>query len=102
MEASLSTASYYLLNAKYHLVCFPSAQKNWIFLKNENSLMYVTFSSVIGNNSLEGFPSSPEDPCTEPDKMCDFHADCAGEKDEAKCGEYIHPVWSNLHPPAGL
>ena len=35
------------------------------------------------------FPPPPKDPCTVPDKMCDFQPDCEGQEDEAKCGEFI-------------
>lgn len=42
------------------------------------------------------FPKPPKDPCTTPDKMCDFKPDCANGDDEAKCGEYTSPVLSVL------
>lgn len=42
------------------------------------------------NNTLEKFPKPPKNPCTEPDKMCDFHADCAKAEDESKCGDFSY------------
>ncbi|XP_047426554.1 apical endosomal glycoprotein [Mugil cephalus] len=47
------------------------------------------------NNTLEKFPNPPNDPCTEPDKMCDFHEDCEGAADEAKCGDFSYPEGSS-------
>ncbi|XP_069016310.1 apical endosomal glycoprotein [Embiotoca jacksoni] len=47
------------------------------------------------NNSMAKHPKSPEDPCAEPDKMCDFHADCAGAEDEAKCGDFSYTEGSS-------
>ncbi|XP_061590452.1 apical endosomal glycoprotein [Cololabis saira] len=47
------------------------------------------------NNSLEGFPKPPKDPCTDPDKMCDFQADCAGAEDEVRCGDFSYPEGSS-------
>lgn len=41
--------------------------------------------------SMAAFPESPKDPCTSPDKMCDFHVDCEGNKDEDKCGDFAYP-----------
>nr|XP_015798985.2 apical endosomal glycoprotein [Nothobranchius furzeri] len=44
------------------------------------------------NNTLEAFPRPPKHPCTDdPNQMCDFHADCAGGEDEARCGDF----WSS-------
>uniref|UniRef100_A0A3Q2FGI9 Apical endosomal glycoprotein-like n=1 Tax=Cyprinodon variegatus TaxID=28743 RepID=A0A3Q2FGI9_CYPVA len=38
------------------------------------------------NNTLETIPKPPKDPCIDdPEKMCDFNADCAEAEDEAKC-----------------
>ncbi|XP_051268409.1 apical endosomal glycoprotein [Dicentrarchus labrax] len=42
------------------------------------------------NNTWAKFPKPPEHPCTTPDKMCDFHRDCAEAKDEAKCGDFSY------------
>ncbi|XP_071322450.1 apical endosomal glycoprotein [Trachinotus anak] len=42
------------------------------------------------NYSIPKFPSSPKDPCATPDKMCDFHPDCEGAEDEAKCGDFSY------------
>ncbi|XP_036070478.1 apical endosomal glycoprotein isoform X2 [Oryzias melastigma] len=47
------------------------------------------------NNSLEAFPESPKHPCTEPEKICDFHTDCAEAEDEAKCGDFIYAEGSS-------
>ncbi|XP_072228678.1 apical endosomal glycoprotein [Leuresthes tenuis] len=47
------------------------------------------------NNSLESFPKPPKHPCTAPDKICDFHPDCAGEEDEAKCGDFSYTEGSS-------
>ncbi|XP_078811764.1 apical endosomal glycoprotein isoform X1 [Oryzias latipes] len=47
------------------------------------------------NNSLEGFPKPPKHPCTEPEKICDFHADCAEAEDEAKCGDFLYAEGSS-------
>ncbi|XP_068609348.1 apical endosomal glycoprotein [Brachionichthys hirsutus] len=43
-----------------------------------------------GNATWAKFPDPPKDPCTEPDKMCDFHADCKDADDEAKCGDFSY------------
>uniref|UniRef100_A0A3B5AVT8 MAM domain containing 4 n=1 Tax=Stegastes partitus TaxID=144197 RepID=A0A3B5AVT8_9TELE len=48
----------------------------------------IVLSPECLNNTLEKFPKPPNDPCTEPDKMCDFHEDCAAAEDEAKCGDF--------------
>ncbi|CAN9504832.1 unnamed protein product [Ophioblennius macclurei] len=47
------------------------------------------------NSSAQAFPESPKDPCTEPEKLCDFHADCDGEADEATCGDFTYPEGSS-------
>lgn len=52
------------------------------------------FFSSIDNTSVETFPGPPKNPCAEPDKLCDFHIDCEGAEDEAKCGKCIHPAYS--------
>uniref|UniRef100_A0A8C6TLB0 MAM domain-containing protein n=1 Tax=Neogobius melanostomus TaxID=47308 RepID=A0A8C6TLB0_9GOBI len=39
------------------------------------------------NWTMAAFPDSPKDPCTSPDKMCDFHVNCDGANDENKCGQ---------------
>ncbi|XP_070781146.1 apical endosomal glycoprotein [Enoplosus armatus] len=47
------------------------------------------------NNSWAKFPKPPRHLCTEPDKMCDFHRDCAGAEDEAKCGDFSYAEGSS-------
>uniref|UniRef100_A0A665VVK4 MAM domain-containing protein n=1 Tax=Echeneis naucrates TaxID=173247 RepID=A0A665VVK4_ECHNA len=47
------------------------------------------------NSSIATFPKPPKDPCTTPDKLCDFHPDCAGAEDEAKCGDFSYPEGSS-------
>uniref|UniRef100_UPI0037E80A4D apical endosomal glycoprotein n=1 Tax=Semicossyphus pulcher TaxID=241346 RepID=UPI0037E80A4D len=47
------------------------------------------------NNTWASFPKPPKDPCAEPDKMCDFHQDCEGAADEAKCGDFSYPEGSS-------
>ncbi|XP_040915419.1 apical endosomal glycoprotein [Toxotes jaculatrix] len=47
------------------------------------------------NYSLAKFPKPPKHPCTEPDKMCDFHPDCTGAADEAKCGDFSYTEGSS-------
>ncbi|KAK2888523.1 apical endosomal glycoprotein [Channa argus] len=42
------------------------------------------------NYTLPNFPKPPKHPCTEPDKMCNFHLDCEGAADEAKCGDFFY------------
>ncbi|XP_057674321.1 apical endosomal glycoprotein [Corythoichthys intestinalis] len=39
---------------------------------------------------IEEFPKSPKNPCTVPEKMCDFHIDCKGAEDEAVCGDFSY------------
>ncbi|XP_037340928.2 apical endosomal glycoprotein isoform X3 [Pungitius pungitius] len=41
-----------------------------------------------GNGTVPSFPKPPKHPCAEPEKMCDFHPDCAGGEDEDKCGDF--------------
>ncbi|XP_056146869.1 apical endosomal glycoprotein [Lampris incognitus] len=48
-----------------------------------------------GNHSSANFPKPPKDPCTSPDKMCDFHPDCEGAEDEAKCGDFSYAAGSS-------
>nr|XP_020474330.1 apical endosomal glycoprotein isoform X2 [Monopterus albus] len=48
-----------------------------------------------GNISVTKFPKPPKHPCTVPDKMCDFHLDCAGSEDEAKCGDFFYTEGSS-------
>ncbi|XP_023130559.2 apical endosomal glycoprotein isoform X2 [Amphiprion ocellaris] len=48
-----------------------------------------------GNSTLEKFPKPPKDPCTVPEKMCDFHADCEQAEDEAKCGDFLYTEGSS-------
>uniref|UniRef100_G3Q234 MAM domain-containing protein n=1 Tax=Gasterosteus aculeatus aculeatus TaxID=481459 RepID=G3Q234_GASAC len=45
-------------------------------------------SSDAGNGTWPSFPKPPKTLCAEPDKMCDFHGDCAGGEDEDKCGDF--------------
>ncbi|XP_068585715.1 apical endosomal glycoprotein isoform X1 [Cebidichthys violaceus] len=47
------------------------------------------------NDTWAAFPTSPKDPCAEPDKMCDFHRDCAGAEDEDKCGDFSYTEGSS-------
>ncbi|KAM9735076.1 apical endosomal glycoprotein isoform 1-T1 [Menidia menidia] len=42
------------------------------------------------NETLGKIPKPPKHPCTTPDKMCDFHPDCAEEQDEARCGDFSY------------
>ncbi|XP_074546806.1 apical endosomal glycoprotein [Halichoeres trimaculatus] len=51
--------------------------------------------SAENNTWVEEFPKSPGDPCAEPDMMCDFHPDCEGDKDEAKCGDFCYTEGSS-------
>lgn len=44
-----------------------------------------------GNWTLADFPTSPKDPCTSPEKLCDFNVDCEAEEDESKCGDFSYP-----------
>ncbi|KAM9820210.1 apical endosomal glycoprotein [Neosynchiropus ocellatus] len=44
-----------------------------------------------GNISWAEFPDSPKNPCTSPDKICDFYPDCLNDEDEAKCGDFSYP-----------
>ncbi|KAI3361689.1 hypothetical protein L3Q82_002051 [Scortum barcoo] len=47
------------------------------------------------NDTWAAFPKPPKHPCTEPDKLCDFYADCTGEEDEAKCGDFSYTEGSS-------
>ncbi|XP_039856701.1 apical endosomal glycoprotein isoform X2 [Simochromis diagramma] len=47
------------------------------------------------NSSVETFPGPPKNPCAEPDKLCDFHIDCEGAEDEAKCGDFSYSQGSS-------
>lgn len=51
------------------------------------------------NWTMSDFPKPPKHPCTTPDKMCDFHTDCDGAEDEARCGDFTYPEghfgWTN-------
>uniref|UniRef100_A0A3Q1HBY1 MAM domain-containing protein n=1 Tax=Anabas testudineus TaxID=64144 RepID=A0A3Q1HBY1_ANATE len=42
------------------------------------------------NKSFPNIPKPPKHPCTVPDMMCDFHPDCEGADDEAKCGDFSY------------
>ncbi|XP_062291219.1 apical endosomal glycoprotein [Scomber scombrus] len=42
------------------------------------------------NYTMAAFPNSPQDPCTTPDKLCNFNTDCPGAEDEAKCGDFSY------------
>uniref|UniRef100_A0A667Y0Y2 MAM domain-containing protein n=1 Tax=Myripristis murdjan TaxID=586833 RepID=A0A667Y0Y2_9TELE len=55
----------------------------------------ITLSPECRNYSLAEFPQPPEHPCTDADKMCNFHVDCEGGKDEAKCGDFSYPQGSS-------
>ncbi|KAM4719502.1 LOW QUALITY PROTEIN: apical endosomal glycoprotein [Anableps anableps] len=49
-----------------------------------------------GTTTLEKFPNPPKHPCIDdPEKMCDFHADCAAAEDEAKCGDFSYAEGSS-------
>ncbi|CAJ1070802.1 LOW QUALITY PROTEIN: apical endosomal glycoprotein-like [Xyrichtys novacula] len=41
------------------------------------------------------FPKPPQNPCAEPDMMCDFNPDCEGALDESKCGDFTYPEGSS-------
>ncbi|XP_043952232.1 apical endosomal glycoprotein [Gambusia affinis] len=48
------------------------------------------------NTTLEKFPNPPKNPCIDdPEKMCDFQADCDAAEDEAKCGDFSYPGGSS-------
>ncbi|KAM9323035.1 apical endosomal glycoprotein [Pholidichthys leucotaenia] len=47
------------------------------------------------NNSFGEIPDGPKKPCTTPEKMCDFHEDCPGAEDEARCGDFTYPEGSS-------
>ncbi|XP_036973964.1 apical endosomal glycoprotein isoform X1 [Acanthopagrus latus] len=47
------------------------------------------------NYTLAEFPKSPKEPCTEPDKMCNFYGDCPDAEDETKCGDFSDPEGSS-------
>uniref|UniRef100_A0A3B5QH38 MAM domain containing 4 n=1 Tax=Xiphophorus maculatus TaxID=8083 RepID=A0A3B5QH38_XIPMA len=48
------------------------------------------------NTTLEKFPKPPKNPCIDdPEKMCDFQADCDAAEDEAKCGDFSYPEGSS-------
>ncbi|XP_059214592.1 apical endosomal glycoprotein [Centropristis striata] len=51
--------------------------------------------SPVNDTWAEEFPKPPKDPCTVPDKMCDFHSDCPGAQDEAQCGDFSVPGGSS-------
>ncbi|XP_054896543.1 apical endosomal glycoprotein isoform X2 [Poeciliopsis prolifica] len=43
------------------------------------------------NTTLEKIPKPPKHPCIDdPEKMCDFQADCDAAEDEAKCGDFSY------------
>ncbi|XP_077593402.1 apical endosomal glycoprotein [Stigmatopora nigra] len=44
---------------------------------------------------IEDVPKSPKNPCTVPEKMCDFHIDCEGAEDEAVCGDFSYTKGSS-------
>lgn len=73
-----------------HLIC-----REWESMPSVGWCIFnLTFSSWTANYTLAEFPKSPKEPCTEPNKMCNFHGDCPNAEDETKCGESIHPVSS--------
>lgn len=52
----------------------------------------------IDNTTLEKFPKPPKNPCIDdPEKMCDFQADCDAAEDEAKCGEFVYSKLRDLY-----
>lgn len=51
--------------------------------------------SAENGTYVEEFPKPPGDPCAEPDLMCDFHPDCVGGEDEAKCGDFSYTEGSS-------
>uniref|UniRef100_A0A3Q3FYI5 MAM domain-containing protein n=1 Tax=Labrus bergylta TaxID=56723 RepID=A0A3Q3FYI5_9LABR len=55
----------------------------------------VLSPECLNNTWVNEFPKPPKDLCTTPDKMCDFHRDCAGAEDEAKCGDFSYPEGSS-------
>ncbi|XP_037121973.1 apical endosomal glycoprotein [Syngnathus acus] len=44
---------------------------------------------------LDKFPKSPENPCTVPEKLCNFETDCQGGEDEAVCGDFSYSKGSS-------
>uniref|UniRef100_A0A3Q3L3T1 MAM domain containing 4 n=1 Tax=Mastacembelus armatus TaxID=205130 RepID=A0A3Q3L3T1_9TELE len=55
----------------------------------------IMLSPECPNASRPEFPKPPKHPCTEPEKMCDFHPDCAEAEDEATCGDFSYPEGSS-------
>ncbi|XP_034565719.1 apical endosomal glycoprotein [Notolabrus celidotus] len=51
--------------------------------------------SAENNTWVDEFPKPPKDPCAMPDLMCDFHPDCEGAADEAKCGDFSYTEGSS-------
>ncbi|XP_061657393.1 apical endosomal glycoprotein [Syngnathoides biaculeatus] len=45
--------------------------------------------------TLEKVPIPPGNPCTVPEKMCDFHPDCEDAEDEAMCGDFSYSKGSS-------
>ncbi|XP_041666036.1 apical endosomal glycoprotein isoform X2 [Cheilinus undulatus] len=46
--------------------------------------------SSVNDSWVDEFPKPPKDPCTTPDKICDFHQDCPEAEDEAECGDFSY------------
>ena len=76
----------------HYLIVFCIFNTSTSTVKTNKLPSHIPF--FTGNSSLEGFPKPPKNPCAEPDKMCDFHSDCAKAEDEAKCGASICSVYS--------
>ncbi|MED6269053.1 hypothetical protein CHARACLAT_029066, partial [Characodon lateralis] len=48
------------------------------------------------NSTLEKLPNPPKHPCIDdPEKMCDFHPDCADAEDETQCGDFSYAEGSS-------
>ncbi|KAM9338394.1 apical endosomal glycoprotein [Symphorus nematophorus] len=51
--------------------------------------------SPENNTWISDIPKGPKDPCTKPEKLCDFRSDCEKAEDEAKCGDFFYPEGSS-------
>lgn len=72
--------------------CSTSAKIESRSLCCDTSTISHSLLENAGNGTWPSFPKPPKKPCAEPDKMCDFHGDCAGGEDEDKCGGSICPL----------